>query len=730
VEKIFSKIRYFFILVGHPVYWITWSVLRKLRKGLAKKHSLKSVFKWLYLKNKPIKIHKNHRFSFRPFFLLLVFGLLFFVFSIWLYVFKELPSPDLLSTRPIPLTTHIRDRNGNELYKIYRQQNRTLIQLKEIPLTLRQATIAIEDKSFYSHAGFSLEGIVRAFIRNISSEQQEGGSTITQQLVKTALLSPERTLRRKIKEVVLSIWTETKYSKDQILEMYLNQVNYGGAAYGAEEASQTYFGIPAKSLSLAQATLLAGLPASPTTYSPHGSRPELARQRQKLVLKRMAEEKYVTWEQAQKAYTENVVIAPPKNSIIAPHFVMYVKDFLAQKYGTDLVEHGGLDVITSLDLSIQEETQKIVTNEIAKIAYLRIGNGAALITNPQTGEILAMVGSKDYFDLTAEGNVNVTLSLRQPGSSIKPINYALAFSKGYSPSSVVDDSPITYKSPNQPNYSPINYDGKFHGKVTLRTALGSSYNIPAVKILASNGVENMIDFGTKMGITTWTDKSRFGLSLTLGGGEVTMLDLSTAYGTFANQGEKVQLNPVLKVVDSKGKILEENTRNKELVLDPQVAFLISDVLSDNAARTPAFGPWSDLYIPGHQVAVKTGTTNNLKDNWTIGYTPSRLVAVWVGNNDGSPMSYVASGVTGASPIWRKIMNFLLQKQAATNFTPPEKILKLNICTITGQLACDGCPNRIDYFVEGTQPTSQCDPNAIRKYLEERDKLLNGAKIER
>lgn len=720
----------FFIFIGHPVYWIIWIAFKKVK--------LKYLLKWLYFKNQPIKIHKKYRFTVRPFYLLSIIGICGLGFGAWIYIFKGLPSPDLLTTRPIPLTTHIKDRNGNELYKVYRQQNRTLVKLTEIPLSLRQATIATEDKGFYGHAGFSLEGIVRAFFRNIGNQQQEGGSTITQQLIKTSLLSPEKTMQRKIREIILAIWAETKYSKDQILEMYLNQVNYGGAAYGVEEASRTYFGISVKDLSLAQAALLAGLPASPTTYSPHGVKPELAKQRQKLVLGRMAEEKYITRDQAQKAYDEEIVIIPPNSSIKAPHFVMYVKEFLAQKYGVDLVEHGGLDVTTSLDLEIQEETQKIVSQEVAKVAYLRIGNGAALITNPQTGEILAMVGSKDYFDLASGGNVNVTLSLRQPGSSIKPINYALAFSKGYSPSSIIDDSPITYKSPSQPNYSPVNYDGKFHGKVTLRTALGSSYNVPAVKLLAANGIENMIDFGTKMGISTWTDKSRFGLSLTLGGGEVTMLDLATAYGVFANGGERTKLNPILKVVDFQGRVLEENIRNKEIVLDPQIAFLISDILSDNAARTPAFGSWSDLYIPGYQVAVKTGTTNNLKDNWTIGYIPSRLVAVWVGNNDGSSMSYVASGVTGASPIWRKIFNFLLQKQATTNFSPPTKIIKLNICPITGQLACEGCPNKAEYFVEGTQPISQCDPNVIKKYFEdkakkeqeERDKLLNGAKIER
>ncbi|KKT32580.1 MAG: hypothetical protein UX99_C0025G0002 [Candidatus Amesbacteria bacterium GW2011_GWB1_47_26] len=657
--------------------------------------------------------------------------------GIYFYVFKDLPAPSSLTTQPVPLTTHIRDRYGVELYKIYASQNRTLVKLSDLPLTLRQATIAIEDAEFYQHSGFSLRGIFRALISNSSllstrnSSSIQGGSTITQQLVKTALLSPERTLQRKIRELVLAVLVELRYPKDQILEMYLNRVSFGGAAYGIEEAAQTYFGKPASDLTLPESALLAGLPASPTTYSPFGAHPDLAKARQKEVLRRMVSEGFITWNQADAASAADLQFAPQTIDIQAPHFVMYVRDYLARKYGTAIVEQGGLEVITSLDLSIQQIAQTAVTQEVAKVAYLRIGNGAAVVTNPQTGEILAMVGSKNYFDIANDGNFNVTTALRQPGSSIKPLNYALALTRGFTPASTIDDSPIVYKTPGQPPYSPVNYDGRFHGKVTLRTALGSSYNVPAVKILAANGVSNFIEFARKLGISSWTDPSRYGLSLTLGGGEVTMQDMATAFGVFANSGSRVDLYPILSVRDSSGRLLEQSSPSSQSVLDPRVAYLISNILSDNAARTPAFGPNSDLNVPN--VAVKTGTTNNLRDNWTIGYTPDRLVAVWVGNNDNSPMSYVASGVTGASPIWRRIMTEILKTTPSAGFASPANLVKVNICTITGQLACEGCPGRSEYFIPGTEPRLACTKEAIEKLLEdkakkdqkERDKLLQG-----
>ena len=678
--------------------------------------------------------------------LLLLGGMLVMVY---VYVFKDLPAITTLTTQTPPLTTHIRDRHGIELYKIYSNQNRTLVKLTDVPLNLRQATIAIEDAEFYQHTGFSVRGILRAISRNIKSGHPvEGGSTITQQLVKTALLSPEQTLRRKLRELILAVAVEVKYSKDEILEMYLNRVGYGGATYGVEEAAQTYFGKEVNQLTLAEAALLAGLPASPTTYSPFGTHPELAKTRQQEVLTRMVSEGFITWDQADTASRQPLQFALPATNILAPHFVLYVKELLAAKYGTYVVEQGGLDVITTLDLAIQKLTQQTVSQEIAKVSYLHITNGAALVTAPPTGEILAMVGSKDYFDTAKSGNVNVTLRSRQPGSSIKPINYALAFSRGFTPASIIDDSPVTYKSAGQPDYSPVNYDGRYHGLVTLRTALASSYNVPAVKLLAASGVNHMIEMGQQMGITTWNDTNRFGLSLTLGGGEVTMADMAVVYGTLANYGLRVPLQPILEVKDPQGRLLEEfrcqynksiisdvkaaeaatevTSCASERVLDPRVAFMLSDILSDNSARTHAFGPNSDLNLPN--VAVKTGTTNNLRDNWTIGYTPQRLVATWVGNNDNSPMSYVASGVTGASPIWRKIMDQVLQISPATGFTPPTNLVKVDICTLTGELACSSCPNKPEYFLPGTEPKKACSEETIKKLVEEkeRDKILQGA----
>jgi 1A family penicillin-binding protein len=636
-------------------------------------------------------------------------------------ILKDLPNPDKLITREQIVSTKIYDRHGQLLYKIYRQQNRTLVKLEEIPLYLRQATISIEDREFYSHQGLSPRGIVRAVYRNLFLGRLSGGSTITQQLVKNALLTPERTWRRKIKEVVLALWVETQFTKDEILQMYFNEVGYGGAAYGIEEASQLYFGKSVKNVNLAEAALLAGLPVSPTRYSPFGAHPELAKWRQEQVLRTMVENKYLTPQQAQEALTQELVFAPQKTDIRAPHFVMYVKDLLVEKYGQKMVEEGGLEVKTSLDLKIQDFTQAVVTQEIDQLKKLRISNGAALVTNPQTGEILAMIGSRDYFDKENDGNYNVTTARRQPGSSIKPVNYSVALTMGFTPATIIPDTPITFRIPGQPPYSPVNYDNRFHGNVPLRIALASSYNVPAVKVLSAIGVSRMIEQGEKMGITTWNEPTRFGLSLTLGGGEVKIVDMAVVYGTLANMGMKVDLSPILEVKNYKGKLLEKMENGKwimdnegERVLSPQIAYILTDILSDNVARTPAFGPSSVLVIPGHShVAAKTGTSNNLKDNWTIGYTSDLLVAAWVGNNDASPMSYVASGVTGASPIWHKIMAELLKDKPDKEFKLPEDLVRVEICPKTNTLPCDGCGGKWEYFLPGTEPKNHCSPEQLQ-----------------
>jgi 1A family penicillin-binding protein len=646
--------------------------------------------------------------------LIVVIFLLFFLslsaFYAYLFV-ADLPDPNQLAIRKQAQTTKIYDRNGELLYKIYRNQNRTLVKLEDIPLQLQEAVIAIEDAEFYSHHGLSLKGISRAAAKIFQNGKVEGGSTITQQLVKNTLLTPERSLQRKIKEAILSLMVEQNFTKSEILQMYLNEVGFGGSTYGVEEAAQVYFGKKVQNLNLAESTLLAGLPASPTTYSPFGAQPQLAKERQVMVLNRMVQEGYITSDEAKKAQEETLTYAPQVKEIKAPHFVMYVKEKLVEKYGENLVEEGGLEVKTTLDLSLQSKTEQIVNTELDKVKNLHIQNGAVLVTKPNTGEILVMVGSKNYFDLKNQGNYNVTTALRQPGSSIKPVNYSVALSMGFTPATMIPDTPITYQVPGQPPYSPLNYDNKFRGNVSLRTALASSLNVPAVKVLSAVGVSRMLEQGKKMGITTWNDTSRFGLSLTLGGGEVKMTDMAVVYGTLANLGNKTNLNPFLEVKDNKGKIYEklDLQQPKENVLDPNIAFLLNDILSDNEARTPIFGSHSLLVIPGKTVSAKTGTTNNLKDNWAIGYTPSFVVLSWVGNNDSSPMSHVTSGVSGATPIWHQVMVELLKNQPDQPWMPTSGITRIEICSSTGTLPCNGCNGKWEYFLKGTEPKNACIP---------------------
>jgi penicillin-binding protein 1C len=654
----------------------------------------------------------------RPFWFLVLLLIIGSVF----YIFKDLPSPTKLTDSTYPSSTLIYDRNGSLLYEIYAEKNRVPVKIGDLPEYIKQATIASEDKDFYKHHGFDLKGILRAAYNTIFHQSLQGGSTITQQLVKNALLSPQRTVKRKIREAILTWTTEVIYSKDQILEMYLNQTPYGGTAWGIEAAAQTYFNKKAKDLSLAEATLLVGLTASPTRFSPFGAHPELAKGRQERVLAAMVESGFITQQQADEARAVELHFAQQKTGIRAPHFSLYIKELLVDEFGQKMVEQGGLKVTTTLDIELQDEAQKIVHDETEKLTKLKISNGAALVTNPKTGEILAMIGSKDYFDTEIDGNVNVTLSLRQPGSSIKPINYALALErKLITPATVINDVPTCFDVVGQKLYCPVNYDGQFHGPVQVRFALGSSFNLPAVKVLTLNGVEEFIKKADEMGISTWQDPSQYGLSLTLGGGEVTMYDMATAFSSFANLGIRQDLWAITKVEDNQGKVLfEHKTEEGPRVLPMEVAYLISHILLDNNARSLAFGPSSWLVVKNHpEVSVKTGTTNDLRDNWTIGYTPSFLVATWVGNNDNTPMSYVASGVTGASPIWNKIISFALARvdkeaKKAVQEWPlkPDEVVGTSVCAFSGinpaQEATassspelvQGCPTRFEYFLQG------------------------------
>ncbi len=632
---------------------------------------------------------------------------LLFAVCCLLYLFWDMPPPWKLTSWPYPVSSQIFDRNGKLLYEIYTDQNRTPIKLSEVPEYIKWATISSEDKDFYRHHGFSYRGMARAIFNIIFHQKLQGGSTITQQLVKNALLTPERTVRRKIREFFLTLAVEVIYPKDKILEMYLNQVPYGGTAWGIESAARLYFGKSARDLTLAETTLLAGLPASPTRYSPFGAHPELAFQRQIWVLGRMVEDKHITEEESKKAKEQELSFAPHETGIKAPHFVMYVKEQLVEKYGQRQVEQGGLRVKTTLDLDTQEFAERAVATEVGKLKNYRVSNGAALVTAPKTGEILAMVGSKDYFAKDIQGNYNVSTALRQPGSAIKPLNYALGLlDKKITLATVFNDAPTCFQVTGQPLYCPSNYDNTFHGPLQARFALGSSINVVAVKVLALNTLENFVPFAQKMGLETLQDPKQYGLSLTLGGGEVRMTDMATAFGVFANLGIKQPLVSILEVSDYTGKTLEKTQiQEGERIIPMEVAYLISHTLLDNNARSLAFGPSSYLVVSGHpEVSVKTGTTNDKKDNWTIGYTPDFLVATWVGNNDNKPMSAVASGVTGASPIWNKIISFVLKSQKQNWPIKPEGIIGASICTVSGMaLGESGCQTRFEYFLEGTVP---------------------------
>jgi penicillin-binding protein 1C len=629
--------------------------------------------------------------------------LLLIVVSV-IYLFQHLPSPKKLiatdSYDTYAVSTQILDRNGELLYEIYADINRIPINIEDLPDHVIQATIAIEDKNFYKHMGLDPEGIFRAIRNNLFAQKLEGGSTITQQLVKNALLTPERSFARKFNEALLAILTEVVYSKDEILEMYLNYISYGGTSVGIEAAAQSYFGKPAKDLSLEEAALIASLPQAPTKYSPFGSNPERAKQRQAEVLRRMVEEGFITQSQAEKAGEKPLTYALSQTEIKAPHFVFFVRDLLYEKYGVDKVEKGGLRVYTTLDLETQRAAQKIVSEEVAGLERYRASNGAALISKPNTGEILAMIGSKDYFNIEDEGQVNVTISLRQPGSAIKPIMYATTFQeKTLNPGTLILDTPTCFQEPYQRLYCPRNYDGGFRGIVTIRQALGNSFNIPAVKALATIGVKPFIDQATSMGISTWTDPAKYGLSLTLGGGEVKMTDMAQAFGTLANQGVIVPLTPILRVETYSGEILEEtdfgqrindlehltnyeSLRNRgdlQRVMERAPAYLASHIMQDNHARTMIFGTHSQLVIPGHIVSAKTGTTNDLKDNWTIGFTPEFLVTTWVGNNDSTPMNYLASGIVGAAPMFNDLMTYILTDKESIWQEKPSDVLSGGVC---------------------------------------------------
>ncbi len=626
----------------------------------------------------------------------------------------QIPPPDQLENRAVASSTKIYDRNGELLYNIFQNENRTPVKLTEIPDYVKQATISIEDKNFYHEQGFSITGIGRSVIALIAHRQIEGGgSTLTQQLVKNALLGDEQSFTRKLKELVLAIQVERVYTKDQILEMYLNEIPYGGTAYGIEAAANLYFGMHAKDLDLAESSLLAGLPQLPSVYSPYGTHPELAKVRQKQVLDRMRDDKDITQQQDTAAYNEQLTYRTSQNQagFEAPHFVLYVKQKLIDQFGEKEVETGGLKVTTSLDNKLEVQAQQIVHDEVAKLTSYKVGNGAAVVMDPRNGQILAMVGSKDYFATDYDGNFNVALANRQPGSSTKPITYSAGLQKGYTAATMLMDVKTNFPGGDKSDYVPVNYDGRFRGPIQVRYALGNSINIPAVKMLAMVGVKNVMDLGYRMGLSNWepTDENvnNAGLSLTLGGREVSLLDLTSAYAVFADLGNKQDPVSILKVSDQNGKTLYETHDSDGVkILDPGIAFIISNILADNGARTEAFGSNSVLNIPGKTVSVKTGTTDEKKDNWAIGYTPSVVVGVWVGNNDDTAMNpAIASGITGASPIWQKIMIAAIKDKPNETFKQPDDVSYVDVDGLMGGQPHDGSPTRKEYFIKGSEPTA-------------------------
>ncbi|MBI2098248.1 MAG: penicillin-binding protein [Candidatus Wildermuthbacteria bacterium] len=600
-------------------------------------------------------------------------------FGSFVYFAKDLPRPERLTEVTLAQPTKIYDRTGNVLlYEVYGNEKRQVLPLSDIPLHLQQAVIATEDAEFYTHKGISLKGMGRALLINLglrkSQFQKPGGSTITQQLARNSFLTSEKTITRKARELVLTLELERRYSKDEILGFYLNQIPFGSTAYGVGTASELYFQKAPKDLSLAESAVLAALIQAPTYYSPSGPNKDVLLTRKDYVLSRMIETGFITAEEADQARAEEIVFQDVSNTIRAPHFVLYVLDSLMKKYGEEFVREQGLRVVTSLDWDLQQKAEQVV-KEVAQQNVASGAHNASLVAlNPQTGEILAMVGSKDWFASSSspEGctsgkncffdpKVNVATAQpgRQPGSAFKPFVYAVAFQNGANDKTVVMDELTNFGVWGGKEYIPQNYDGKFRGEVTLRQALAQSLNVPSVKVLVDMaGVERSVQFAKSVGIGTLRDPSFYGPALVLGGGEVRLLDMVSAYGVFAAEGEKSPPVAILSVADARGNTLEKNQNTPIRVFAPEIAHQITDILSDNEARAPVFGEHSLLFIPWASVAVKTGTTQEYRDGWTIGYTKDIVVGVWAGNNDNSPTNR-EPGVALAAPIWNRIMAYAL-----------------------------------------------------------------------
>src|SRR3989338_7347722 len=622
-----------------------------------------------WLKNALVR--KLLRFGIYIAVIILVIGI-----ATFFYYSSQVPTREEFIASAEGSTTKIYDRTGTiVLYDLSGEMNKEWLPLDQIPEQVKWAVIAIEDDQFYAHRGFDFPALVKVGLHELLGiGPQRGGSTITQQLVKNALLSTEKTYRRKIKEMIIAYQMEKKFSKDEILELYFNVVPYGSTAYGVEAAAQAYFGKSASQLDLAEGAVLAAMLKATTYYSPHGSHLDELLDRQHFVLNQMVKLGYID-EQAVKAAMERQLDfknLPP--SIKAPHYVLYIKELLAEKYGEEMVAKGGLKVISSLDWDKQQLAEEALKKGVEKNETNYGAHNAALVSiDARTGEVLAMVGSRDYFNEEYDGAVNVTMRPRQPGSSFKPVVYAASFLKGLSPETILFDVVTKFKTDVEGEYEPHNYDDKEHGPLPIRKALAGSLNIPAVKTIYLTGVENVLNLAEKMGYTTLADRSRFGLSLVLGGGEVKLIDHAKAFAVFAQNGQRHNLQYILQVLDKNSNVLEEfNAADNpgEEVLEPKVAKEINSILSDDNSRAYIFGVGSQLTLPDRPVAAKTGTTNDYKDAWTIGYTPSLVTGVWVGNNNNAEMKRGADGSIVAAPIWNEYMKKALAGMPVENFEAP------------------------------------------------------------
>ena len=635
---------------------------------------------------------------------------------------QELPNPEEFIDGQITQSTKIYDRAGEVLlYEIHGDQKRTVIPFSDIPQYSREATLAIEDQNFYHHAAMDWKGTLRALITNLTTgEMSQGGSTITQQLARNTFLTAEKTIQRKIKELILANWIEEKYTKDKILELYLNQIPYGTNAYGIESASQTYFNKSAKDLSLAESATLAAMIQAPSYYSPWGTHMEELINRKNYVLEQMNKLGFIDKQEEESAQKIKLVFASQNIGIIkAPHFVMMVEDYLIQKYGEDIVEKGGLRVITTLDWKLQQIAETAVENGANRNTELYQGKNAALVAqDPKTGQILALVGSKDYFDKSVDGNFNVAVrGLRQPGSSFKPFAYVTAFEKGYSPNTVIFDLPtefssytdvcrlvnINYNDENPLCFHPQNFDGDFRGPINLRNSLAQSINVASVKVLYLAGLNDTIKTAQNFGLTTINDPGRYGLSLVLGGGEVKLIDMVEAYSVFSQEGIKHNQAIILEVDSAKGDILEKYLDQATRVIDQQYPKLVNNILSDIDARAGLFQSSLNLTVfPGRDVALKTGTTNDYKDAWTLGYTPFLTIGVWAGNSDNTPMQKHAGSILAAVPIWSEFMNAALQNYPMEFFNKPDGVQE-NKPMMNGEYIINGQVHEILYYVDKTNP---------------------------